>query len=216
MEKPRQGFYPSGQIYPPSKYEENAFLSTSSHEGRSITAWNIDGLAEHQIYNKLHEMGVAITAYKMRGSADKEATTMIAAGFTGYDPTRLSFGFLEKRFISGLPLLFADKVRTTIQDRNDDRIPYSSLTYGDLVNTNYIVGLELCTDIKLIHQLKKEHSSSRRELGSFCRDFGFITPPDKVKKDKSEKKSHRKKPRRRDNSTRPRRKKSKSKRPKDT
>ncbi|KAG5578675.1 hypothetical protein H5410_049302 [Solanum commersonii] len=37
-------------------YEENAFLSTSSHEGRSITEWNIDGLAEHQVYNKLHEM----------------------------------------------------------------------------------------------------------------------------------------------------------------
>ncbi|KAH0658256.1 hypothetical protein KY289_027004 [Solanum tuberosum] len=69
--------------FPDLQYEENAFLSTSSHEGRSITEWNIDGLAEHQIYNKLHEMGVDITAYKMRGFADKKAATMIAAGFTG-------------------------------------------------------------------------------------------------------------------------------------
>ncbi|KAG5571276.1 hypothetical protein H5410_061042 [Solanum commersonii] len=54
------------------QYEENAFLSTSSHEGRGIIEWNIHGLAEHQIYNKLHEMVVAITAYKIRSSTDKE------------------------------------------------------------------------------------------------------------------------------------------------
>ncbi|KAH0665584.1 hypothetical protein KY285_026790 [Solanum tuberosum] len=41
--------------------------------------------------------------------------------------------FWKERFISELPPLFADKVRTKIQDHNDDRIPYSSLTYGDLV-----------------------------------------------------------------------------------
>ncbi|KAG5576345.1 hypothetical protein H5410_056479 [Solanum commersonii] len=93
--------YHNKPSFPDLQYEENAFLSTSSHEGRSITEWNIDGLAEHQVYNKLHEMGVYITAYKMRGSAEK--------------------------------------------------------------------------------------SSSRKVLGSFCRDFGFITPPDKIKKDKKEK-----------------------------
>ncbi|KAH0730091.1 hypothetical protein KY289_001279 [Solanum tuberosum] len=118
--------------------------------------------------------------------------------------------FWKERFISGLSPLVTDKVRTKIQDRNDGRIPYSSLTYGDLVRTINIVGLELCTDIKLKHQLKKEQSSSRRELGSFYRDFGFITPPDKVKKDKKEKKSQKK-----DDSTRPKRKKSRSKRPRD-
>ncbi|KAG5576455.1 hypothetical protein H5410_056589 [Solanum commersonii] len=45
-------------------------------------------------------------------------------------------------------------------------------------------------------------------------DFGFITPPDKIKKDKKEK-SHRKKSRRRDDSTKPKKKKSRSKRPND-
>ncbi|KAH0664623.1 hypothetical protein KY285_025829 [Solanum tuberosum] len=294
--------------FPDLQYEENTFLSTSSHEGRSITEWNIDGLAEHQVYNKLHEMGVAITVYKMRGSADRDAANMIIAGFTGmlkhwwdnyctdeikqlivnatatetvvkmegttpststvtredacatllyhiakhfigepklfqdrslqilnnlscpnldkfihYKHAFLSkvmirpdcnLDFWKERFISGLPPLFADKVRTKIQDRNNGNIPYSNLTYGDLVSTINIVALELCTDIKLKHQLKKEQSSSRKELGSFCRDFGFITPPDKITKDKKEK-SHRKKSRRRDDSTRPKKKKSRSKRPND-
>ncbi|KAH0654226.1 hypothetical protein KY289_031904 [Solanum tuberosum] len=295
--------------FPDLQYEENAFLSTSSHEGRSITEWNIDGLVEHQVYNKLHEMGVAITAYKMRNSTDKDAANMIIAGFTGmlkhwwdnyctdevkhliinatatetvvkmegntqstanvvredacatllyhiakhfigepklfqdrslqilsnlscpnldnfihYRHAFLSkvmirpdcnLDFWKERFISGLPPLFADKVRTKIQDRNNGNIPYGNLTYGDLVSTINVVALELCTDIKLKHQLKKEQSSSRKELGSFCRDFGFITPPDKIKKDKREK-SHRKKSRRRDDSTRTSKKKHRSKRPRDT
>uniref|UniRef100_M1B5X5 CCHC-type domain-containing protein n=1 Tax=Solanum tuberosum TaxID=4113 RepID=M1B5X5_SOLTU len=113
--------YHNKPSFPDLQYEENAFLSTSSHEGRSITEWNTDGLVEHQVYNKLHEMGVAITAYKMCGSADRDVANM---------------------------------------------------------------------------------------------DFGFITPPDKIKKDKREK-SHRKKSRRRDDSTRPKKKKFRSKKPND-
>ena len=95
--------------------------------------------------------------------------------------------YWKERFISGLPPLFADKVRTKIQDRNNGSIPYNNLTYGDLVSTINIVALELCTDIKLRHQLKKEQSSSKKELGSFCRDFGFITPPYTKKKEEREK-----------------------------
>ncbi|XP_049378163.1 uncharacterized protein LOC125842931 [Solanum stenotomum] len=102
--------------------------------------------------------------------------------------------FWKERFISGLPPLFQDKVRTKIQDRNNGNIPYGNLTYGDF--------------------LKKEQSSSRKELGSYCRNFGFITPPDKINKDKREK-SHRKKSRRRYDSTRPKKMKSRSKRPND-
>ncbi|XP_047260618.1 uncharacterized protein LOC124893815, partial [Capsicum annuum] len=68
---------------PDVQFEENPFLSTSSHDGRGITEWNIDGLAEHQIYNKLHEIAVAITAYKIKGSSDKGAATMVVSGFTG-------------------------------------------------------------------------------------------------------------------------------------
>ncbi|KAH0692698.1 hypothetical protein KY290_020824 [Solanum tuberosum] len=100
-----------------------------------------------QVYNKIHEMGVAITAYKMRGSTDREVATMIAAGFTEMlkhwwdyycnDETKhliINATAMEtiERFISGLPPLFVDNVRTKIQDCNDGRIPYSQLTYGDL------------------------------------------------------------------------------------
>ncbi|KAH0650255.1 hypothetical protein KY284_030167 [Solanum tuberosum] len=207
--------------FPDLQYEENAFLTTSSHEGRSITEWNIDGLAEHQVYNKLHEMGVAITAYKMRGSADRDAANMVIAGFTGmlkhwwdnYCTDEIK-QLIVNATATKTVVKMEDKVRTKIQDRNNGNIPYGNLTYGDLVSTINSVALELCTDIKLKQQLKKEQSSSRKELGSFCRDFGFITPLDKIQKDKKEK-SHRKKSRRRDDSTKPKKKKSRSKRPND-
>ncbi|KAG5576349.1 hypothetical protein H5410_056483 [Solanum commersonii] len=100
--------------------------------------------------------------------------------------------FWKERFSIGLPPLFLDKVRTKIQDRNNGSILYGNLTYGDLVSRINVIALELCRDIKLKHQLKKKQSSSRKKLGSFCRDFGFITPPDNIKKDKKEK-SHKKK-----------------------
>jgi len=81
--------------------------------------------------------------------------------------------FWKERFISGLPPLFASKVRTKIQDLCEGKISYHQMTYGDLVSIINIVGLELCTYIKLKNQLKKEQHSSRRELGSFCQDFGY-------------------------------------------
>ncbi|KAG5606586.1 hypothetical protein H5410_028078 [Solanum commersonii] len=50
--------YHSRSSFPDLQYEENAFMSTSSQEGRDFIEWNIYGLAEHQSYNKLHEIRV--------------------------------------------------------------------------------------------------------------------------------------------------------------
>lgn len=78
----RKNYYPRPS-FPDTQFEENVFLSTASHSGGDITEWNIDGLAEHQIYNKLHEMGITITTYKLKNSSDKQAANLIIAGFTG-------------------------------------------------------------------------------------------------------------------------------------
>lgn len=45
--------------------------------------WSIDGFAKHEIYNKLHEMGVDITTYKIKNLSDKEAATLIIVEFSG-------------------------------------------------------------------------------------------------------------------------------------
>ncbi|XP_060177948.1 uncharacterized protein LOC132607888 [Lycium barbarum] len=92
--------------------------------------------------------------------------------------------FWKEKFISGLPSLFAEKVRTKIKDRFNGRIPYENLTYGDIISYVNVTRLELCTDLKLKHYLKKDQQQSRKELGSFCQDFGFekISAPSKSKK----------------------------------
>ncbi|XP_060182441.1 uncharacterized protein LOC132612122 [Lycium barbarum] len=258
--------------FPDVQFEEDQDRLQTSHSGNGITEWNIDGLAESQIYKVLHEMGMAITAYKIKHDGDKYDASLIISGFTGMlknwwdnylsDDNKtqilgaITIGtvlkmdgntqvaveedasvtliysiakyfirepklfqdrslellnnlkcpklddfrwykdmFLEKvmikedcgndfwkeRFISGLPSLFAKKVRTKIKDRFNGRIPYENLTYGDIISYINVTGLDLCTDLKLKHFLKKDQQQSRKDLGSFCQDFGFekIAAPSK-------------------------------------
>lgn len=225
------------------QHEENEFLSHTSHSGKEIAKWNIDGLVEYQIYNKLHEKIMAMTTYKIGRMSNKPAMFMIISGFTGtikywwdnyltynnsqrilnattitqtiktestgrtienqvsedatatliYSIAKHFIGepqlfqdrnleilsnlscpkldtfrwykdvFLNKvkiredcnhdywkeKFISGLPTLFAEKVRTKLKDRFEGKIPWSNLTYGDIISFINVTKLELCTDIKL-------------------------------------------------------------------
>lgn len=251
-------------------------------DGSSIIAWNLDGMAEEQIYNLLQKMGIAVTAYKLKGAGDKQSATMLIAGFTGNlknwwnnyltdgdknaiqnsattkmvvkteggmersseeiveDATttllyciaknfigepklfqdrnleilnnlyckRLtdfrwykdmflskvmirpdcSNDYWKERFLSGLPSLFAEKVRTKIRDRYNGKIPYPQLSYGDLIRTINMVATDLCTDLKLEEQLKKDPRKTAHELESFCQDFGFavLKPPSARKPGKKE------------------------------
>ena len=56
------------------------------------------------------------------------------------------------------PPHFAEKVRSKIKDRCEGKIPYSLLSYGDLISVVTIVAMELCTDLKLREQLKNDRS----------------------------------------------------------
>ena len=79
--------------------------------------------------------------------------------------------YSKERFLSGLPPHFEEKVRCKITDRYEGKIPYSEMTYGDLTSLINFVALDLCTDLKLKKQLKKDQKFSSNELGSFFQDF---------------------------------------------
>nr|XP_016488959.1 PREDICTED: uncharacterized protein LOC107808913 [Nicotiana tabacum] len=104
--------------------------------------------------------------------------------------------FWKERFISGLPRLFAEKVRNKMKDRFNDLIPYDNLTYGDLISFINVTGLDLCTDLKIKSLIKKDMLQSKTELGSFCQDFGFKTIAAPSKRAKQHKKSSEKTKRR--------------------
>ena len=42
--------------------------------------------------------------------------------------------FWKDKFITGLPSVFFEKIRTKIKNQTNGRIPYNKLTYGDLIN----------------------------------------------------------------------------------
>ena len=67
--------------------------------------------------------------------------------------------YWKEKFISGLPTLFAEKVRQRIKNIHTGRIPYESLTYGELVTFVNNKGLTLCTNLKLKSQMKKENKT---------------------------------------------------------
>src|SRR5262249_27331748 len=79
--------------------------------------------------------------------------------------------FWKEKFLAGLPTLLGEKVRTKIKDQHDNSIPYDNLTYGHLISYIQKEGLKICQDIKLQRQLKWEMQKTKKELGSFCKQF---------------------------------------------
>ena len=81
--------------------------------------------------------------------------------------------YWKEKFISGLPTLFAEKVRQRIRNIHNGRIPYESLTYEELITFINNEGLAICTDLKLKSQMKKEKQDSKKELDRFSSYYGY-------------------------------------------
>ncbi|XP_027934064.1 uncharacterized protein LOC114189651 [Vigna unguiculata] len=82
--------------------------------------------------------------------------------------------FWKEKFLAGLPRSLGDKVREKIRSLTPDNIiPYDHLTYGQLISYVQKTALEICQNDKLQRQLAKEKSQSRKELGTFCEQFGI-------------------------------------------
>ena len=93
---------------------------------------------------------------------------------------------LERKFIAGLPYFFTQKVKLDIAN-NEGTIDYPSLTYGDIISSINKTGLWLCNDLRLKNQIEKEIRYAKKELGTFCEQYGFdplIAPSRKRRKEK--------------------------------
>ncbi|KAG4963119.1 hypothetical protein JHK85_040562 [Glycine max] len=96
--------------------------------------------------------------------------------------------FWKEKFLAGLPRSLGDKVRDKIrsQSANGD-IPYENLSYGQLISCVQKVALKICQDDKIQRQLAKEKAQTKRDLGSFCEQFGLPACPKQKKKQTSRK-----------------------------
>ncbi|GAV70376.1 LOW QUALITY PROTEIN: zf-CCHC domain-containing protein/MP domain-containing protein, partial [Cephalotus follicularis] len=273
--------------YPDLQIEERGKFTQASYQSGTIYEWNIDGMNEYHIINKLQEMTMVSNAHKIRNNSDKAVANILIAGFTGQikgwwdnvlttqqqneilesiqvnelkepildtnnetiedavstliynianyfigDPTYLKDRtadqisnlrcrklqdfrwykdtFMTKvltredanqpywkgKFITGLPTLFAEKIKNKYREKHKGVVPYEKLTYGDIVSTITKTGLEICYDIKMSKQIKKDSKTYKKELGDFCTQ-GYETfkpPPSKnLQKPKIDRKNYYKK-----------------------
>ncbi|GAV86628.1 LOW QUALITY PROTEIN: MP domain-containing protein, partial [Cephalotus follicularis] len=265
--------------------EERGKFTQASYQSGSIYEWNIDGMNEYHIINKLQEMTMVSNAHKIINNSDKAVANILIAGFTGqikgwwdnvlitqqqneilesiqvneskepildtnnetiedavstliYNIANYFVGDLtylidrsadqlsnlrcrklqdfrwykdtfmtkvltredanqpywKEKFITGLPTLFAEKIKNKYREKHKGVVPYEKLTYGDIVSTITKTGLEICYDIKMSKQIKKDLKTYKKELGDFCTQFGYETfkpPPSKnLKKPKLDRKNY--------------------------
>ncbi|GAV82927.1 LOW QUALITY PROTEIN: MP domain-containing protein, partial [Cephalotus follicularis] len=69
--------------YPHLQIEERGKFTQASYQSGTIYEWNIDGINEYHIINKLQEMTMVSNAYKIRNNSDKAFANILIAGFTG-------------------------------------------------------------------------------------------------------------------------------------
>ncbi|GAV83838.1 MP domain-containing protein, partial [Cephalotus follicularis] len=259
--------------YPDLQIEERGKFTQASYQSGTIYEWNIDGMNEYHIINKLQEMTMVSNAHKIRNNFDKDVANILIAGFTGQikgwwdnvlttqqqteileaiqvnklkepnlnndnetiedvvstliynianyfvgDPTYLkdrttdqlsnlrcrklqdfrwykdtfftkvltsedaNQPYWKEKFITGLPTLFAEKIKNKYREKHKGVVRYEKLTYGDIVSTITKTGLEICYYIKMSKQIKKESKTYKKELRDFCTQFGYETfkpPPSK-------------------------------------
>ena len=90
--------------------------------------------------------------------------------------------FWKEKFLYGLPMALTEKVQESLRERHNGTIPYEDLTYGDLIG-EVKKGLKLCSQLKLQYQVKRYLKASRKDLGSFCAQYGIemsIPPSQKI------------------------------------
>ncbi|GAV76870.1 hypothetical protein CFOL_v3_20343 [Cephalotus follicularis] len=87
--------------------------------------------------------------------------------------------YWKEKFITSLPILFAEKIKNKYRESNNGIVPYDTLTYGDIVSTITKTGLEICNNIKMSKQIKRDTKVDKKELGDFCTQFGYesFKPP---------------------------------------
>ena len=90
--------------------------------------------------------------------------------------------YWKERFLYGLPKAFNEKVQESLREKYEGTIPFDTLTYGDLISFVKKEGLKLCSQLKLQFQVKKDLKASRKDLGSFCAQYGISmpTPPSQI------------------------------------
>ena len=96
--------------------------------------------------------------------------------------------YWKDKFITGLPPLFAYKVKQELIGKND-AIDYDNMTYGDIFSTIKNLGINMCNDQKMLKQQLKNSRKAKYEMSIFYEQYGLpsIAPSRQKGKNKHDK-----------------------------
>ena len=97
--------------------------------------------------------------------------------------------YWKEKFITGLPHLFAHKVKEELAYKNGT-INYDGLTYCDIFSTIKKLVINMCNDKKMLRQQLKNSKKDKYEMGNFCEQFGLPPLPFSRKRKKKHDKIH--------------------------
>ncbi|XP_074300574.1 uncharacterized protein LOC141631852 [Silene latifolia] len=161
-------------------HEEQEYQLNNSYCGKCIYEWNIDGYTDKQIYNQIHRMLMYSTICKSSGNTYVNIAKMIVAGFTG----QLIGRYSDNR--DNLRTLLQNLWCKTLTDFRWYKDTFLSrvMELPESNSTCTQEGLNLCNEIKLNQQLKRQNLVERNNLGEFCNQFGMDVPASSHKKNK--------------------------------
>ncbi|XP_027335283.1 uncharacterized protein LOC113849522 [Abrus precatorius] len=91
--------------------------------------------------------------------------------------------YWKEKYLDGLPKSFRDLIRSKLRSNSPSgEINYDSYDYGQLTAIIIHNAIKVCQKDKLQKQLAKERALSKKDLGSFCEQFGLPSCSTKKKK----------------------------------
>ncbi|KAL5805005.1 hypothetical protein ACOSQ3_031805 [Xanthoceras sorbifolium] len=155
-----------------------------SFDGRSLVEWNIDGQFEYQIMQTLKHIMMYAQLINLKCQTLSNFRWYKSVFFSKvFQRKDYSMNFWKKKFLAGLPALFAERVRTSIKNKYGGSILWHMLTYGDISSEIVATGLAICTEQKL--QRKMDKGSTKKTIGDFCEQYGYNESSSKPPKHRS-------------------------------
>ncbi|KAA0052109.1 Enzymatic polyprotein [Cucumis melo var. makuwa] len=109
-----------------------------------------------------------------------------------YTLTTCGADIWKQKFVEGLPHYISQKFYQTMTANSvNQQIDWANLTYGDISSTVQMINVNLCTENKHTTKVIKD-SDYRKELGTFCKQYGLSQGPKEEKKKKKKRYSSKK------------------------
>ncbi|GAV86542.1 LOW QUALITY PROTEIN: hypothetical protein CFOL_v3_29972, partial [Cephalotus follicularis] len=107
------------QIY---KLKKKGKFTQASYQYGTIYEWNIDGMNEYHIVNKLQEMTMVSNAHKIRNNSDKTVANLLHTGFTGQLKGQWDNVLTMQQQTKFLEAIQINELKEPILDNNNETI----------------------------------------------------------------------------------------------